>query len=403
MNGKIKKCKNIIVSTHDSIYPIMGGGGLRTLNVSCELKNRGYNVIVIAPADKPGELNGIKIHRLHPPGKQRSQILSCLKFNFRLLKKIIQFIKTTGIFFVHNTIAAATIPFLKVFFKFKFILDITDIHAEYLLVGKRNIFEKILTPLLLKYEYFIIRSADFITVATKAMRDLLISKGISCSKIQVVYDGVDRGNIPQEKEKNAECGIIHLGAIDHQHGVDIIIKAVPFVVNEVPGARFYFVGGGRELPNIKRLAENLGVTNSCIFTDWLSCEEARGYLKEATIGIIPRKDILPNRIITTLKIFEYWASETAVIATPLQGIKEIASNRDNILWFNSGDAEGLGKKIIFLLNDAEFKKKLIKGGVIAVNKFDIKSSASQIIDFALRYNLNKNKSELSSSSVAKNA
>ena len=388
MNGKIEKCKNIIVSTHDSIYPIKGGGGLRTLKVAYEFKNRGHNVIIIAPADKVAELDGIKIHWLHPPRKQRSQILSCLKFNLRLLRKFLQFIRTSDILFIHNTIAAATLPFLRKIYKFKFILDVTDIHAEYLLIGKRNIFERILTRYLLQYEYFIINSADFITVATKTMKELLISKDIDGDKIEVVYDSVDKEHIPQVKVKGAEYGILHLGAIDRQHGVEILIQAIPIVIGEVPQARFYFVGGGRELSSIKRLAKNSGVINNCIFTDCLSQEDSREFLKKATIGIIPRKDILPNRIITTLKIFEYWASKTAVISTPLEGIKEIASNNENILWFQSGDARVLGRKIIFLLKNEEFKEELIKGGLIAVNEFDIKSSVSRIIDFALRCTLN---------------
>lgn len=386
MNEKIDNGKNIIVCTHDSLYPIKGGGALRTLKVAFEFKKRGHNVTIIAPADKIGELNGIKIHWLHPPRKQHSQILSSLKFNLRLLRKFLQFIRTTNIFFVHNTIAAATLPFLKKIFRFKFILDITDIHAEYLPMGKRNIFEKILTPHLLKYEYFIIKSADFITVASKAMKELLILKGINHNKIEVVYDGVDKQDIPQQKEKDAEYGIIHLGAIDRQHGVEIIVQAIPIVIKEVPHAKFFFVGGGRELLNIKNLAKNLGVMNNCIFTDCLPCKEAREFLKKATIGIIPRRDVLPNRIITTLKIFEYWASRTAVISASLEGIKEIASNSENILWFRSGDDKDLARRIIYLLKDNELKERLIKGELISVNKFDLTESASKIVDFALDTN-----------------
>jgi glycosyltransferase involved in cell wall biosynthesis len=385
MSGKTEKPKNIIVSTHDSICPIRGGGGLRTLKVAYEFKKRGYNVIIIAPTDKVRELNGIKIHWLYPPRKQRSQILSSLKFNLRLLRKFFKFIRTTDMFFIHNTIAAATLPFLMRIYKFKFILDVTDIHAEYLLIGKRNIFERILTPCLLKYEYFIIKSADFITVATKAMRNLLMSKGINYSKMEVVYDGVDKENVPLQKEKNAEHGILHLGAIDRQHGVEILVRAIPIVITEFPQARFFFVGGGRELLNIKELARKLGVFDKCIFTGCLAYDAAKEFLKKATIGIISRENTLPNRIITTLKIYEYWASKVTVIAPPLAGIQEIASNNDDILWFRSGDAQDLGRKIISLLKNADFKEKLIRGGLIAVNKFNIKFSASRIADSALRY------------------
>jgi glycosyltransferase involved in cell wall biosynthesis len=385
MNERINDVKNIIVSTHDSLCPVKGGGALRTLRVAYEFKNRGHNVIIIAPVYGVRSLNGIEALPLRVPRKQRSQILSTIKFNIRLAIKLLRIIRNTDAIFVHNTIAAVFLPSFKKIFKFRFILDITDIHAEYLLIGKRNLFEKILTPCLLRYEYLIIRSADSITVASEAMRKLLVSKRISHDKIEVVYDSVDKGNIPQQKEREAEFGVIHLGAIDRQHGVEVIIQAIPTVIKEFPETRFFFVGGGRELPNIKKLAKKLEVINNCIFTDELPCEEARKFLQKATIGIIPRKDILPNRIITTLKIYEYWASRTAVISSPLQGVMEIASGNVNILWFQSADSGDLARKIKFLLKNKEFKEELIKEGLAAVNKLDFRVLASRIADYALLY------------------
>lgn len=388
MNWGTGNNRNIIISTHDHLHPIMGGGALRTLKVAHEFKKRGYNLRIIAPADTAiNELNGVEVLSVKPPRKQRSQILSAIKFNIRLLIKFVRFASETDIFFIHNTIAAIFLPFLKKFFKFRFNLDITDIHAEYLLIGKRNLFEKLLTPYLSRYEYFIIRSADHITVATKTMKRLLILKGIPQEKMDVVYDGVDKENIIQEKDKGAEYGVIHLGAIDRQHGVEVIIQAIPYVTKEFPKVRFFFVGGGRELLNMKNLAEKLGVINNCIFTDWLPCKEARSLLKKATIGIIPRKDILPNRVITTLKIYEYWASKTAIISSFLEGIKEIASDKEDVLWFESGNAEDLARKIKFLLIHKDFKEKLIKGGLVTVNNFDINESAFRIADFVLDHSL----------------
>lgn len=375
--------KNIIVSTHDSLYPIKGGGALRTLKVAYELRDRGCNLRIIAPTDGARELNGIKLLSLYPPTKQHSQILSTIKFNIRLLVKFLRFVRKTDIFLIHNTIAAIFLPFLKKIFKFRFILDLTDIHAEYLFFGQRNLFEKLLTPYLLRYEYFIIKSADYITVATKAMKNLLILKGIDNEKIEVVYDGIDKENIFQEKDEGAEQGVIHLGAIDRQHGVEVIIRAIPYVTKEFPGITFFFVGGGREFINIKKLAQKLGVINNCVFTDWVPYKEARSFLKKATIGIIPRLDILPNRIITTLKIYEYWISKTAIVSSFLEGINEIGSGNKDILWFEPGKERDLARKIIFLLIHKEFKDKLIKGGLTTVNNFDIEKSASRIADSVL--------------------
>ena len=102
--------KFIIVSTHDSLCPNFGGGALRTLKTAEEFKRRGHDVIIIAPTDGVGELSGITTHWLHAPRKQRSQLLSTIKFNVRLLRKFLQFMPAIDILFVHNTIAALTVP-----------------------------------------------------------------------------------------------------------------------------------------------------------------------------------------------------------------------------------------------------------------------------------------------------
>ncbi|HPP87444.1 MAG TPA: glycosyltransferase family 4 protein [bacterium] len=373
--------KNIIVSTHDSLAPIFGGGALRTLKAAVELKHRGHNVIIIAPTDKIGELRGIKTHWLHSPKKQRSAILSSLKFNIRLLRKFLQFIFQTDLFFIHNTIAALFIPFLKFIFPIKFVLDITDIHAEYLPIAKRTLFEKLMTPILLKLEYFIINSADLIIVESNAMKNLLISKKISAAKINVVYDGAELDEIPNNKTEDYFFNIIHLGAVDKQHGVDIIVKAIPEVIKKIENARFYFVGGGRELNNIKKLADTLNISKYCVFTDYLECNKARDYLRRCSIGIIPRRKNLPNDIVTTLKIFEYWASRTAVIATRLQAISEISKEEEDIIFFESDNYIELSQKIIYLLQNPEKLKKIAANGYNKVQQFNWANIIKQIADY----------------------
>lgn len=375
--------KKVIISTHDSISPIKGGGALRTLKAAQEFKRRGQKVILIAPTDGRGEIDGLKIDWLHPPRKQRSQILSSLKFNIRLLRKFLQFIRETEMFFIHNTISAATIPFLKKFFRFKFVLDITDIHAEYLPLGRRNIIERILTPYLLRYEYWIIRSADFIIVVTQAMKKLLVEKGVPANKIEVVYDGVDKSKFSIQKFPQARYGIIHLGAIDRQHGVELLVESIPLVLEKKPQAKFFFVGGGRELLRVKKIAQRLQVEQHCTFTDYLPHAQAVDYLQKAVIGVIPRRDYLPNRIITTLKIYEYWASGTAVVASRLRGIEEIAENYRNVLFFESGNAKDLACKILQLLDDEELRNRLIYQGLREVDNYRWDRLIPEVVDLAL--------------------
>lgn len=373
----------IIVSTHDSLCPIKGGGALRTLKCAEEFKRRGHDVILIAPADGVCELSGIRLHWLHAPRKQRSQILSSLKFNIRLLRKFLHVAGSTDMFFVHNTIAAATLPFLRRFYDFKFVLDVTDIHAEYLAAARRNLFERLMTPLIMRLEYWIIGNADTVTVVTRAMKELLIRNGIPAGRIQVIYDAAEVDRIPSDKEPGSGKNVIHLGSVDRQHGVELLISAVPMVTAERPDTRFLIVGGGRELNNVIKLAGKLGVRDSCVFTGYLPCEEARAYLRKADIGVIPRRDELPNRIVTTLKLYEYWAARTAVVASKLEGISEIAEDGRDVLFFRAGAAGDLAEKILRLLGAPELTAALASGGAVTVKKYTWADAAVSIVDAAL--------------------
>lgn len=375
---------NVIVSTHDPLQPIHGGGALRTLKCAEELHRRGHRVMIVAPTDGTGELSGIKVHWLHAPRKHRSQLLSSLKFNVRLLRKFLQFIRTTDVFFVHNTIAAASLPFLKPFFPFRFVLDVTDVHAEYLRVGRPTLLERLVTPALLQVEYWIIRAADCVIVESRAMRRLLASHGVRDERLAVVYDGSDSAGTPAAKLPGSERTIIHLGSIDKQHGVECLVRAVPLVLERHPDARFLFVGGGRLLPEVSRLAGELGVDRACVFTDFLPFAQAQTALSQAAIGVIPRPDSLPNHIVTTLKIFEYWASGTAVVSSRLDAIAEIAGEGRDVLFFEPGNSTDLARALIRLLEHPEQLATLRAGGLKTAATYQWRTQIPQIIDFAVR-------------------
>jgi glycosyltransferase involved in cell wall biosynthesis len=255
--------------------------------------------------------------------------------------------------------------------------------VEYLPIGKRSIFEKAITPFLFKIEYWIIKNADAITVATHAMRDHLIGKGIRPHKIEVVYDGADYMHYPTEKEPGSYKNIIHLGTIDRQHGVEYLIQAIPLVIAQHPDARFYIVGGGREFNNVVRLAQRLGVYDHCVFTVYLPTEKARTYLKKCAIGVIPRADNIANRIVTTLKIYEYWASGTAVVSSRLAGVEEISTEQKDVLFFEPSNIKEFANKMNYLLEKQEILSDFQENGLKKVKTFNWPIQVKKIVDFAL--------------------
>ena len=352
------------------------------LKVAEKFKEKGYRVIFAAPSDKK-RLNNARVYSIPTPTK-KSALLSTIIFNIRLFLKTIPILEKIDIFFVHNTTAAIAIFFITQIFRRRFVMDVTDLHTEYLLGRKRNFMEKLLTPFLIFGEYLIIRSADHIIVVTSAMKKYLVSHRCPEEKISVVYDGAEVDRFPQKKEKGANLGIIHFGRMDLQHGVATFVKTIPFILQEFPATKFYFVGEGTEFGRIKQLIENLNINSSCVITGYKPYREATKYLQKASIGVIPRPDILANHLVVTVKLFEYWAAGLSVVSSHLEGISEIATDRYNILFFQPGNSRDLAEKILLLLQKPDILKRLQQNGQETVKKFEWSFLASQIVEVSVK-------------------
>ena len=374
--------KLVLLATIDSLSPIYGGGALRVLKVAEKFKERGYQVIFAAPSDKK-RLNNVRAYSIPAPTK-KSALLSTMIFNIRLCLKIISILGKIDIFFVHNTTAAIAIFFMTRIFRRRFIMDVTDLHTEYLLCRKRNFMEKFLTPFLIFGEYLIIKSADHIIAVSYAMKKHLVSHRCPEEKISVVYDGAEVIRFPQKKEKGANFGIIHFGRMDLQHGVVTFVKAIPFILQEFPATKFYFVGEGTEFGRVKQLIKNLHINSSCVITGYKPYQEATKYLQKVSIGVISRPGILANHLVVTVKLFEYWAATLAVVSSHLKSIGEIAKDRYDILFFQPGNFKDLAEKILLLLQKPDLLKRLQQNGQETVKKFDWNFLASQIVEVSVK-------------------
>lgn len=369
----------IVVTTHDSLNPIYGGGAYRSLLVAKEFLKRNFKVVLVGPS-LTDNIDGIAVIQIPAPRKVRSQILSAIKFNLRLLFKLLKIIKNVEKIFVHNTIALPAPLLVSILFQKQLILDITDIHAEYLKIGKINFLEVFFRPFLIWLEYFMISIPKKVIVVTEQMKKQIIKYNSNPHKIKVIYDGVDGESFITTKQQNYYFNLIHLGLIDKQHGVELLIKALPKIIQKISQVKVYIVGGGRELENIKKLSKILNVGKNCIFTGFLPMQQAREYLQKASIGVITRPDSLPNHLVITLKLLEYWASGTIVVSSRLRGIEEVATESENIIFFNPSDHNDLSDKIIQLLQNKDKIDLLRKKSVETAKKFLWSKIIPEIVD-----------------------
>lgn len=142
-------------------------------------------------------------------------------------------------------------------------------------------------------------------------------------------------------------------------GIEYIIKAAKILEQE--NIVFDIVGKGQEYSKITRLAENLNLKN-INFIDAVPYEELGFHMAEADVvlGIFGGEGkalrVIPN------KAYDAIAVKKPLITARTPAIKEIFSDRENVLLVNPADEQDLAEKIMELKNNTELRKKIAENG-----------------------------------------
>ncbi|NJD54192.1 MAG: glycosyltransferase family 4 protein [Candidatus Methanoperedens sp.] len=360
---------NIILTAHDFVSPIRGGAGLLIVKAALELRKRGNHVKIMAPTDNKN-INGIEIINLPHVSKDKPFILTASKYMLFFVFELFK-IKKFDVIFTHGIAGIPAVIFGKIFNK-KVIIDVTDLHTEYLKESPKKFPWKIFISIVSKLEYSSLIFATKVIVVSNVMKNILIKNGVDSSRLHVVYYvGFEVEKFSTEKQKKDYFTIIHHGGVDVQDGVNYIAEAAPLVLEKYPETKFMIVGGGACLDFVKEITKRKGVEKSFIFTGWKPYDEIMNYLKEADIGLVTRPNTLANNTVLPLKLLEYWASGTAAISSRLKGIQEVAEENDDIVFFEPDNPKDLAEKLINLLESPELVQKLQKKGRMkAIGKFN---------------------------------
>ncbi|MCM8786232.1 MAG: glycosyltransferase [Candidatus Omnitrophica bacterium] len=195
-------------------------------------------------------------------------------------------------------------------------------------------------------------------------------------KFEVIYNGIEIEKYEKIKESvklKEEFGIKNEKIIltGGRLSFEKNLKRFLFVAKKIKGdfenVKFLIVGEGEEKERLKKLAENLNIKDSVIFTGY------RNDLPELikisdTVVLISLWEGMPNLII------EGMTCKKPVICTKIGGGKEIIKDGENGFLVDPDDEEEIKEKILFLLkNDEKCKIMGEKGYNFAKKTFSLKN------------------------------
>jgi glycosyltransferase involved in cell wall biosynthesis len=362
-------------------FPVWGGTGSYIVEL-IKFLPRNVNIHVITlKRDIPGMSNSFKNNdinsiigrplEIHYLSASKETFFYNLPFQIACLRKIPSLHKEHKFDIIHSHLCHMPDVFLQLFVKIR-VPTVLTIHGtiqmlrEHALIA-RSLFSDLESsensilrfyPIIkLLQQNYVKHITRFIAVSniTKelAIRQLNIGK----ERISLVYNGVDTNLFSPPKEnkerKYLTPTVVYIGRLIAKKGINVLIQAVPKVLQIFPKTRFLFVGGGN-VPLYKEMLTKMGIPEKNFsFIGHVGYFERNKILQEATVFVNP--SFFEN---CSLSILEAMSCGCAVVACNVGGNPEIIKSGKNGLLVSAFDDKSLAKSIIFLLENGHFNKEI---------------------------------------------
>jgi len=230
-------------------------------------------------------------------------------------------------------------------------------------------FAAVLENRLMPYAY---RKIRFITVSPSTKHEME-ELDITGSGIDIIYNGVDLGNLKPGKKSDVPT-VLYLGRLKAYKSVDVLIKAFVKVVSQVKDAQLVIAGSGDEEGSLKKLAQELGVSDKIKFTGKINEERKRAYLQNSWVFVNP--SMMEGWGITTI---EAMACATPVVASDVAGLRDSVDNPNNGFLVPYGDVDAFAKKITLLLQDQKLRMRMSENATAWASNFNWDKSSQNFL------------------------
>lgn len=126
------------------------------------------------------------------------------------------------------------------------------------------------------------RRVNALLVASRYMRSLFVQNGYAEDTVKVLPYFVDPS--PALEERVHEGGLLFVGRVVPQKGVDALLRCLPHVKSPVA---LVVAGDGPSLGETRRLAARLGLENRVRFVGWAGAKEKAALYQRASVVVVP--------------------------------------------------------------------------------------------------------------------
>ncbi len=209
-------------------------------------------------------------------------------------------------------------------------------------------------------ETFAIKRADAVTTICEGLKNDILARGISTEKVTVIPNAVNVENFTvgatPDTQLSQELGLENkqilgfIGSYYAYEGLNILLDALPKILNKNPDVRVLLVGGGPQEEALKAQAAQLNITDKVIFIGRVPHDQVQRYYNLTDILVYPRLKMRLTDLVTPLKPLEAMAQGRLLAASDVGGHLELIQDGKTGILFKADDATSLADNVLALLN-----------------------------------------------------
>ena len=148
---------------------------------------------------------------------------------------------------------------------------------------------------------FALRHADRVIANSEFTRDELLQMKVAPDRIVLIYPGVDadrfRPGLPCEDLKSSigmkadESLVLSVGRLSRRKGFDMVVRALPQLLNQGISARYALIGIGEDRDYLMGLAMDLGVEARVHLLGHVSIDDLARWYNACDVFAMPNREI----------------------------------------------------------------------------------------------------------------
>ena len=225
-----------------------------------------------------------------------------------------------------------------------------------------------------KIQTKVAKIADQIIVPSQYFKKIISNWGISKNKIKVIYNGIDLNSENIKKNNNSkEKIILSVGRLVPWKGFKELIEVMPDIFKKINNIKLIIIGSGPQKKELENKINKLKLKNKIILTGQLERIEVLEYMKKSDIFILN----------TQYEGFAHILIEASnlkipIITTDIGGNPELIGNNKQGILIKPNDKEAIKNAVIKILQDDNFKQKIIQNAYEKSLSFSIKRTLDEL-------------------------